>query len=350
MISARRLVAALLVAASAIAASGCGRYLQAAAAVVDGRVIDLDDLDRAVDAALSGQQEAGEPQRLETARRILAQMIQDRIIEAEARARTITIDPKIVEDRYQAVRAQFPSEEQFVETLAQQGIDPASIRDRIRLRLVVERIQEIFSKETKVSDAEIRAAYGDGAAFDEVRVRHIQFAVADPSGAQAALREAQDAARRLRAGADFATLARQLSDDEDTKARGGDLGTLQRGAVPGAQSLEAVAFGLKVGEISDPVRSAVGYHVLQVTARGRKTLAQATPELRAQLASQAAQAAFQKFITDRIAAATIRVNPRYGEFDPATLTIVERRFFTPASPPAVPEGIPGLQLPLPDQP
>lgn len=334
--------------ALALVASGCGRYLEASAAVVDGEAISMEALDAAVAEALAGNESTGEAERLETQRRVLGQIIQDRIIAGEAVARGITIDNELVEARYQDIRSQFASDEEFAQALAAQGVDIATVRDRIRLRLIVEKIQEDLSADVKVSDQQIREAYGDGAAFQEVRARHIFFAIADPSAEQAALKKAQDALVRLRAGADFKALAQQISEDPRTKVTGGDLGVLRPGASQ-AGDLEAAAFQLQKGEISQPLRSQAGYHIIQVTAKGTKTLAQATPEIRQTLQSQGAQDAFTDFITTRIRDARVEVNPRFGQFDPEQVTIVDRTFYTPA-PGDDPSGVPGLQIPVEDLP
>ncbi|HVL89989.1 MAG TPA: peptidylprolyl isomerase [Actinomycetota bacterium] len=336
-----RLVLPLL--ALALAASACGRYLEASAAVVDGKPISMADLDAAVLEALRGQDDVTQEQRLETERRVLGQIIQDRIIAGEAEIRKIKVDTAAVEERYQGIRSQFDSDEELAQALAAQGVDIATVRDRIRLRLIVEAIQKELADTVKITPAQIKEAFGDGSAFQEVRARHIFFAVPDPSAEQTALKKAQDALARLRAGADFAALARQISEDPRTKASGGELGVLRPGAAQ-AGDLERAAFRLERGEISEPLRSQAGFHLIQVTGKGKKTLEQATPEIKEALQSQGAQEAFTEFITTRIRAARVEVNPRFGEFDPAQVTIVDRQFYTPA--PVDPNGVPGLQLPL----
>ncbi len=69
-------------------------------------------------------------------------------------------------------------------------------------------------------------------------------------------------ARRARAGEDFGVLARKHSDDADSAGRGGDLGTIRRGILP--PELEAIVYALKPGEISGPVRTAYGYHLVKL--------------------------------------------------------------------------------------
>jgi parvulin-like peptidyl-prolyl isomerase len=74
--------------------------------------------------------------------------------------------------------------------------------------------------------------------------------------------EAQAIYERLQDGEDFASLAREVSKDTGSGANGGDLGWFGRGAM--VAEFETVAFELEVGEISEPVQSEFGYHIIQV--------------------------------------------------------------------------------------
>jgi len=100
---------------------------------------------------------------------------------------------------------------------------------------------------------------------EQVRARHILIQV--PSGGSdeevADARSRAEAARsRVEAGEDFATVAGEVSDDVGTKSLGGDLGRFARGSNDPA--LDAAAFGLEVGALSEVVRSDVGWHVVRV--------------------------------------------------------------------------------------
>jgi peptidyl-prolyl cis-trans isomerase D len=101
----------------------------------------------------------------------------------------------------------------------------------------------------------------------KVRARHIMKALlADASDAEVAKARGAllDLKGQIEGGADFAGLARETSDDEATKAQGGDLGLFQRGERPAA--LEAAAFGLEVDQMTaEPVRTNEGLHLVQVT-------------------------------------------------------------------------------------
>ena len=95
-----------------------------------------------------------------------------------------------------------------------------------------------------------------------VRASHILLRIGESDEAEVEARAASLAAR-ARGGADFAALAREFSEDEGTSGSGGDLGTFGRGRM--VAEFEAAAFSMGPGEISDPVKSAFGYHVILVT-------------------------------------------------------------------------------------
>jgi peptidyl-prolyl cis-trans isomerase C len=100
---------------------------------------------------------------------------------------------------------------------------------------------------------------------DEISASHILFSTTKRSDA-AAYQLAKETRAKLAAGADFATLARQLSDDPSAEANGGALGYFPATKMDPAFS--KAAFGLKkVGDLSDPVQSKFGYHVIRLDAK-----------------------------------------------------------------------------------
>jgi parvulin-like peptidyl-prolyl isomerase len=92
---------------------------------------------------------------------------------------------------------------------------------------------------------------------EQVHARHILVATED---------ETRNLLAQLQSGADFADIARQYSLDPSTKESGGDLGFFPRDTLV-VPEVEDVAFTLSVGQISDVVKSAMGYHIIQVVER-----------------------------------------------------------------------------------
>lgn len=125
-------------------------------------------------------------------------------------------------------------------------------------------------KSTQISEDDLRALYQQQIdryrVPERVHVQHILFMTVGKTDAEIAeiQKKAERVLSELRHGADFATLARQYSDDPGSRDRGGDLGWIVRGqTVP---EFEKVAFSLSPGSISDLVRTAYGFHILRVVA------------------------------------------------------------------------------------
>ena len=142
------------------------------------------------------------------------------------------------------------------------GADPDIERqvNELRKRLVVQRLLREYQASPEISDAQVRESYDrqiDFYSTTQVRVR--QILVPDQ-------RSAAEISITLRAHPDqFAELARVNSIDAATAAHGGDLGTVGHGRLP--PEVERAAFALRVGEVSDPVKSRNGWHILTVTER-----------------------------------------------------------------------------------
>ena len=98
---------------------------------------------------------------------------------------------------------------------------------------------------------------------------------------------------RIVKGEDFAAVAKAESDDLGSGAKGGDLGAFGHGRM--VPAFEEAAFKLPIGEVSQPVKTQFGWHLIQVQARPAKDFAAVKPEIDKQLQSEAAQKAMQAF-------------------------------------------------------
>ena len=133
---------------------------------------------------------------------------------------------------------------------------------------------------------EIEARYRDNQQLystpEQVRASHILFKTEGKD--DAAVKKAAEAVlARAKAGADFAALAKQYSEDEGSKDKGGDLDYFSRGAM--AKEFEDAAFALQPGQISDLVKTSVGYHIIKMTDR-KAASTRSLDDVRGMLAEQ----------------------------------------------------------------
>jgi peptidyl-prolyl cis-trans isomerase D len=141
--------------------------------------------------------------------------------------------------------------------------------ERVKVRYLVLDADSVASKKVP-GDEELRGLYEAGkdrfTQPERRHVRHILIAL-DPKADQAV----QDAAKekitqirkRIDGGEDFASLAKELSEDPGSAGQGGDLGLIEQGVMDPA--FDKAAFSLEVGQVSGPVRSPFGYHLIEVT-------------------------------------------------------------------------------------
>ena len=141
---------------------------------------------------------------------------------------------------------------------------------------------------------------------EQARARHILFRLpenASPEREDRVHTVAEDVLQKLRDGVDFAAAAAEYSEDEGTADAGGDLGFFPRGQM--MPQFEEAAFSLAVGEISEPVRTALGLHILRVEERmeaGIKPLEAARQEVVDAMMDWKAQEAATIFVDDLVVA------------------------------------------------
>ncbi|MGH7700008.1 MAG: peptidylprolyl isomerase, partial [Gemmatimonadales bacterium] len=216
---------------------------------------------------------------------LLRRMIDDRLLVQEAeRDTTIRVTDRelqdAVEQTFQNVRRQFPSEAAFHNELRQAGFASAEewrryLADQQRRAILRQRLLEGLRAQGKLrpippSDSAMRAFWEANRAQLPKRPAVVSFrqivVVPQPDGAarRRALHLADSLTVELRrsGGENFADLARRFSDDTSTRAAGGELGWFRRGVM--VRNFEYVAFALRPGEISAPVETEFGFHIIRV--------------------------------------------------------------------------------------
>jgi len=154
-----------------------------------------------------------------------------------------------------------------------------------------------LAKDIEVTDAELETQYQQmltGFQSTEQRdASHILIEISGDRDADAALAEAQTLKKQLDEGADFAELAREHSDDPGSASAGGELGMNARGVF--VKQFEDALFALEAGQVSQPVRTEFGYHLIKLNAVEQTkapTFEEAKAELRQQVVDQKAESRY----------------------------------------------------------
>ena len=153
-----------------------------------------------------------------------------------------------------------------------QGVSFEDFKQNMRTEIITQRViqQEVGSK-VNVSDQDVKQFYEEHKAQmaqpEQVEISEILLSTdtaGDDAGKLAAIKaKADDLAKQLRAGGSFEDAAKKESQDP-SGAQGGALGAFKRGQL--AKQLEDLTFGMKVGDISDAIRTKQGFVILKVTA------------------------------------------------------------------------------------
>lgn len=217
----------------------------------------------------------------EVRREILDRLIEEKLVvdRAESQGIEISEDQVLarVDEALKKVRERFPTLEAFRKALADEGITETMLRDRyvtdIRQEMLGQRIvgQEVRSKVQITSD-DVRKHYEENK--DELPVKpeeiHLAHIVSYPVS-EAMEEEAKErvlaARERILNGESFESVAKEVSNDP-TAAGGGKLGWFSPGDLD--PDFEAAVDSMEVGDLSGPVRTRFGYHIIQLLGREGK--------------------------------------------------------------------------------
>jgi peptidyl-prolyl cis-trans isomerase SurA len=246
------------------------------AASVNGKNIMLKDVERAVSAQSGGKQAQLSQLELAQARlQVLGSLIQREVLFQRADREQL----KPTEDEITAIINQQKqqsgmTDDDFQKSLAAQNLTMESLREEARKDIAIKKLQEKYSSKITVSDKEVEDFYNSNRErFVSARGVALAMIVADPAdnSAQGVQNDAKNDAeaklkidnisQQLKAGADFATVARAKSEDINSIARGGDVGFAteddlkQNGFAP---ELVTRLFGMQPGDTTEPIRFNTG--------------------------------------------------------------------------------------------
>src|SRR5687767_7817443 len=226
-------------------------------------------------------------------------------------------------------RNQVKVEESEVAAWFEQRKNDYRVPDKRKVRYALVDVQALRER-TQVSAQDVQRYYEDNqqqySAPEQVKASHILLKTEGKDDA-AVKKLAEDLAAKAKGGADFAELAKKHSEDDSNNAKGGDLDFFGRGQM--VADFDKVAFALKPGEISGPVKTEFGYHVIKVVekkAAAQKPLAEVRAQIEDQIRWQRAQDEAQR-IADDVAAPLKKPSDFDTVARPRGLTVGESGMF-----------------------
>ncbi|RJQ46156.1 MAG: hypothetical protein C4534_03365 [Gaiellales bacterium] len=262
----KKLIAITLALALLPAIAACGGMPKNAVVTVKGQVITLEDVDDRLELEVtqSGMQlpatDTAEYKELQ--QQVIELLIADKIFALEAEERGIAVTDEDVDEVIQQMKDQVGGEDVFDKQLETAGLTIDRLMEQVRNNLLFREVNAAVIKDApQVPEEEVRKYYDEH--IDEFtnptetrQVKHILVATEE---------EANQVIARLNGGEDFAALAAELSLDSGTAATGGSLPqpvpTVNSGLVP---EFEQAMAQLGAGEMSGPVKSQYGYHIIVV--------------------------------------------------------------------------------------
>ena len=274
-------------------------------ATVDGEPITMYQLKQYSERNLRTKQG---PAGLDQAQ-MLDALITDKVIEKEASDKGIIVKDEDIDHYVDGIKERnHLTDEQLQQALAAQGLTKEAYRTQVREEIQKAQLinREIRGK-VNVTPEEVERYYkahlSEYSTPARIQLAHILFHI-DPNATTdqiaATTAKAEDVRARIKKGADFAEMAKEYSDDPSGK-NGGDLGWFKPGQM--LDELEKAAEKLQVGEVSDPVRTRAGIHLIKLEAResaSHEDLGELQDQIKQQLYNAALEDRFQKWLTEEL--------------------------------------------------
>ena len=248
---------------------------------VNGEAIPKTEFEKAI-KNVEGR--AGQPvppnERDRVYRGVLDQLIAYRLLMQETQNRKIAVPETDIDARVAQIRQQFPSEDAFKQTLAQQNMTVEQLREDAKRDMgVAKMLESEVNASVAVQPQDVNTFYQQNPdkfkQGERVRASHILIRAPEDADAKTkddARAKATDVLKQVKGGKDFGELAKHYSQDPGSAANGGDLGFFMKGQMVGA--FEEAAFSLKPGDVSELIQTPFGFHIIKV---GDKQAARTIP-------------------------------------------------------------------------
>jgi foldase protein PrsA len=295
--------------------TACANDPSSAAAVGDGE-ISIDQLHTdvalfgfltpALSGAPCGTPVGNETQEAACARVALANDIREELAKAYATENDLKVDPSTVTDALTQLEQGLGGADALKAQLSDAGVTRAQVEAFVARLLLVNAVRQAVVKE-RLDDAALREEYQ--AALPQLTTLEVEhILVADEADAERIAAEVTPET--------FETIAKRESIDPGSAAQGGSLGSFSQAQFQTQFDPDFVAgtLALEPGEISGPVRSPVGWHVIRLVSSDVVPF----EDVRDQLERNATESVLNEWFTAQLGTTSVEVNPRFGRFDQDT--------------------------------
>jgi len=239
--------------------------------VVNDEIITQGEIDRImlpIYAQYKGMYTGRElEEEIEAARhRVLAGMVDDKLLLIEAKRKETEVTDKEVEKKVEKAKSRFATEEDFAMALAQDNMVLSELKERFKERVMIEKFvdSEIRGK-ILISPSELLDFYKSNLSeFQDppkAKAKSILVKINRERSKQDALRVAEQVLYRLKEGGNFELLAKQFSDGPYAEA-GGEMGWIEKGKL--LEEIDSLIFSMEKGELSGILETNIGFHILMV--------------------------------------------------------------------------------------
>jgi len=334
-------VLALVVPALALSACGTKKVPAGAIAAVGDGVVTQEQFDqiwKQAEAQYASQEgapefpEEGSLHYNQLKASIVNYLVQNEIIKQRAAEMGVTVTDKAFDERMKQIVQQVGGQKKLDKLLAQQAVTQEQLEQQLKAQMLQDEVQKKVYSEIKISEADLKKFFEDPG-------NEAQFNVPESVDARHVLVKTKAEAEKVRAlleadhsDANWKKVAKQYSTDPGSKNNGGDLGNFPKGRM--VKPFEDAAFDLAVGEISQPVKTQFGWHVIEVTGKtpgSKQTFEQAKPSIEQQLKYQEQATAWEDWLKQATKDAGVVYAPG---FDPALLTASPSPAASPSGPPS----------------
>ncbi len=236
----------------------------------------------------------GTPEHQDLKTRAVAFLVERYQSRKEADELGIEISAKEVDKKLAQLKKQLfqGDEKDFQEALKREGLTEEQVRVELRDQILRERLHEEVTKGIKVSDEEIDRHYEKNKAqFTQPASRNVRHILVKQKA------KADEVYAQLKKGGDFSALARRFSEDPSSKQQGGKLPVTKGSTVP---PFDKTAFSLGTGELSKPVKTQFGWHIIEalspITPEKATPLKDVKSSIRQQLVEKKKNDALKKWL------------------------------------------------------